>query len=185
MLPVINYALRKWQTSQKWAFLGKACIACHYCLSHLLFPPSVYRETHLCPAATASGTAFWVVFEHTSVSCVQKLFRLQEYLWVPFDIFTYYTHAHTLCFFLHHPHLKQRSNKFLFFLNKLKNYDSTLSFEKKALLGKAFFLHDCHDVAWTDQISASFRVTCRAFSFHPVTGHIPRWINYVSQNNKE
>ena len=76
---------------------GKACRACHYCPSHLLFPPSVYRANRVCPVASASGTAFWVVFEHTSVSSVQKLFRSQEYLWVPFEIFAYY--AHTLCFF--------------------------------------------------------------------------------------
>lgn len=40
----------------------------------------VYRATHLCPVAAASGTAFWVVFEHTYVSSVQKLLRSREYL---------------------------------------------------------------------------------------------------------
>lgn len=92
----INHALRKWQTSQKWVSFGKTRRACHYCPSHLLFPPSVYRETHLCPTAAASGTAFWVVFEHTSVSSVQKQFRFQEYLWAPFDMVAWYTQAHTL-----------------------------------------------------------------------------------------
>lgn len=66
---------------------------CHYCLSHLLFPPSVCRASHICPVATASGTAFWVLFEHTSVSSVQMSLRCQKYLWIPFDIFAYNTHS--------------------------------------------------------------------------------------------
>lgn len=57
--------------------------------------PSLSR---LCPKATASGTAFWVVSKHTSVSSVQKLFRSREYLWIPFDIYNivmWNAHTHT------------------------------------------------------------------------------------------
>lgn len=75
------------------------------------FPHCVYRRAHLRPAAPASGTAFWVVFEHTSVSSVQKPFRSQKYLWIPFDIFAYtvYVVWNTHALFLLHPHLKQKS----------------------------------------------------------------------------
>lgn len=115
MLPVINCALRKWQTSQKWAFfccfsfslsfLGVACRAYHYCRSHPLFPPPVYRETHHRPSAAASGFAFWVVFEHTAVSPHSNAVRTAaEYLWVSFDSST----SARCCFFLCCEHFKDK-----------------------------------------------------------------------------
>lgn len=100
------------------------------------FPPSVYRETHLCPAAAASGTAFWVVFEHTSVSSVQKQFRFQEYLWAPFDMVEWYTKAHTLFVCSLSSTLKNRRRLIIYiniYLYGLKSNQSTVSNREKKM----------------------------------------------------
>lgn len=141
MFPVINCTLRKWQTSQKWAFVffRGGCRAYHYCRFRPLFPPSVYRETHHCPAATASGLAFWVVFERTSVSPVQKQLRLQGYLWGLFWYLCIFTSStRTLgFFFLHHPLLKEKLEDDTVYTCLFLEGKTSLKEEK--VLWKAFF----------------------------------------------
>lgn len=56
MFPEINYAFREDKLHKSGRFFSGRCAeACHYCLTHLLFPPTVFRETRQYPAATASG----------------------------------------------------------------------------------------------------------------------------------
>lgn len=65
------------------------------------------------------------MFEHTSVSSVLKLFRSQEYLWIPFDIFAYtvvwgehiHTHAQEHTLFVFTSSVKMEDDGFSFVMD--------------------------------------------------------------------
>lgn len=108
MLPVINCALRKWQTSQKWAcfffvvflsvFLFRGGMQS---LSLLPVPPSI---SPLCLQRNPSSplgrslrlSILGSVWTHLCLPCSKAVRTAAEYLWVSFDTST----SSRCCFFL-------------------------------------------------------------------------------------